>query len=125
MLANVPQAKFSSRYADPNSAASSGSLVAFISGGHLVPAPNSRGIIGSLASAVKNKSAKTDQQGSNDLQSGSQGYGTQEDNQYSRNYRGGRRGRRGREPGQKSGGLVIGGVKKLLNQVCFVPFLTP
>ncbi|KAL6716600.1 hypothetical protein ACLMJK_006167 [Lecanora helva] len=51
-LSNVPQAEFSSRYANPNHAAASGSLISFVSGGHLVPGPNSRGLIGGVASVV-------------------------------------------------------------------------
>ena len=33
VLAKVPQEKFSSRYADPNHAAASGSLISFVPGG--------------------------------------------------------------------------------------------
>jgi len=116
MLSNVPQAKFSSRYADPNNPASSGSLVAFVSGGHLVPAKGSRGLIGGLVSAVKEKGKEKEAPGQ---QVGNQGYGNEEENVYSRNYRG-RRGRRDRSRSRdgRKGGLVTGQVKKLLNQVC-------
>lgn len=128
MLANVPQAKFSSRYADPNNPAASGSLIAFVSGGHLVPGPNSRGLIGGLASAVKQKSQKgkavehynPNAQGSSQY-GGQQGYGYEEDNMYSRNYRG-RRARRERRDMRRGGPREriipspVGGAKKLLNQ---------
>ncbi|KAI4716242.1 hypothetical protein E4T48_07543 [Aureobasidium sp. EXF-10727] len=53
VLAQVPQGEFNSRYADPNHAAASGSLISFVSGGKLIPGPNSRGLIGGLASVAR------------------------------------------------------------------------
>ncbi|TVY27208.1 hypothetical protein LHYA1_G004667 [Lachnellula hyalina] len=114
MLANVPQAKFTSRYSDPNHPASSGSLIALVTGGKIAGRSGGRGgLIGGLASAAKNYGQKPDAQ---KPQSGNQGYGNQEENQYSRNYKGRRRGRRDRSPKEKRGGLLTGNMKKFLNQ---------
>jgi hypothetical protein len=63
LLASVPAEKFASRYADPNSAAASGSLIAFVSGGHLVPNPGSRGLVGGLVSVV-GQAVRGERQGS-------------------------------------------------------------
>lgn len=63
VLAQVPQPEFTSRYADPNHAAASGSLISFVSGGKLIPGPNSRGLIGGLASVV-GQAARGERQGS-------------------------------------------------------------
>ena len=52
VLARVPQEKFRSRYADPNNPAASGSLISFVSGGHLIPGPNARGLVGGIVSVV-------------------------------------------------------------------------
>lgn len=51
-MAQTPQREFKSRYADPNNPAASGSLISFVSGGHLVPAPDSRGLIGGVVSVI-------------------------------------------------------------------------
>ncbi|CAD0090650.1 unnamed protein product, partial [Aureobasidium mustum] len=63
VLAQVPQGEFNSRYADPNHAAASGSLISFVSGGKLIPGPNSRGLIGGLASVI-GQAARGEKQGS-------------------------------------------------------------
>ncbi|KAH0347244.1 hypothetical protein KCU83_g6925, partial [Aureobasidium melanogenum] len=63
VLAQVPQGEFTSRYADPNHAAASGSLISFVSGGRLIPGPNSRGLIGGLASVI-GQAARGEKQGS-------------------------------------------------------------
>lgn len=63
ILAQVPQGEFTSRYADPNHAAASGSLISFVSGGKLIPGPSSRGLIGGLASVV-GQAARGEKQGS-------------------------------------------------------------
>jgi hypothetical protein len=62
VLAQVPQGEFNSRYADPNHAAASGSLISFVSGGKLIPGPNSRGLIGGLASVI-GQAARGEKQG--------------------------------------------------------------
>ncbi|KAG9237465.1 hypothetical protein BJ875DRAFT_438433 [Amylocarpus encephaloides] len=48
-----PQQEFTSRYSNPKSGAASGSLIAFVSGGKLVPEPHSRGLIGGMVSVTK------------------------------------------------------------------------
>lgn len=63
VLAQVPQGEFTSRYADPNHTAASGSLISFVSGGKLIPGPNSRGVIGGLASVI-GQAARGEKQGS-------------------------------------------------------------
>ena len=63
VLANVPQGEFKSRYADPKSRAASGSVIAFVSGGHLVPNPESRGLIGGLFN-VAGQAIRGEKQGS-------------------------------------------------------------
>ncbi|KAI4799305.1 hypothetical protein E4T45_11499, partial [Aureobasidium sp. EXF-8846] len=62
VLAQVPQGDFNSRYADPNHAAASGSLISFVSGGKLIPGPNSKGLIGGLASVIS-QAARGEKQG--------------------------------------------------------------
>jgi hypothetical protein len=62
VLAHVPQGEFNSRYADPNHAAASGSLISFVSGGKLIPGPNSKGLIGGLASVI-GQAARGEKQG--------------------------------------------------------------
>jgi hypothetical protein len=62
VLAQVPQGEFNSRYADPNHAAASGSLISFVSGGKLIPGPNSKGLIGGLASVIS-QAARGEKQG--------------------------------------------------------------
>jgi len=62
VLAQVPQGEFNSRYADPNHAAASGSLISFVSGGKLIPGPNSKGLIGGLASVI-GQAARGEKQG--------------------------------------------------------------
>lgn len=62
VLAQVPQGEFTSRYADPNHAAASGSLISFVSGGKLIPGPNSKGLIGGLASVI-GQAARGEKQG--------------------------------------------------------------
>lgn len=63
VLANVPQGEFKSRYADPKSRAASGSLIAFVSGGKLVPNPESRGLVGGLLN-VAGQAIRGEKQGS-------------------------------------------------------------
>jgi hypothetical protein len=63
VLAQVPHGEFKSRYADPKNHAASGSLIAFVSGGKLIPGPNSRGLIGGLASVV-GRAVRGEKQGS-------------------------------------------------------------
>lgn len=63
VLAQVPQGEFKSRYADPKNHAASGSLIAFVSGGKLIPGPNSRGLIGGLIS-VTAQAVRGEKQGS-------------------------------------------------------------
>ena len=63
VLANVPQGKFNSRYADPKSRAASGSAIAFVTGGHLVPNPESRGLIGGILN-VAGQAIRGEKQGS-------------------------------------------------------------
>jgi hypothetical protein len=63
VLAQVPQGEFTSRYADPKNHAASGSLIAFVSGGKLIPGPNSRGLIGGLIS-VTAQAVRGEKQGS-------------------------------------------------------------
>ncbi|KAI4799255.1 hypothetical protein E4T45_11505, partial [Aureobasidium sp. EXF-8846] len=62
VLAHVPQGEFNSRYADPNHAAASGSLISFVSGGKLIPGPNSKGLIGGLVSVI-GQAARGEKQG--------------------------------------------------------------
>lgn len=62
VLAQVPQGEFNSRYADPNHPAASGSLISFVSGGKLIPGPNSRGLVGGLASVI-GQAARGEKQG--------------------------------------------------------------
>lgn len=63
VLSQVPQGEFTSRYADPNSAAASGSLISFVSGKKLIPGPYSRGLIGGLMS-VAGQAVRGEKQGS-------------------------------------------------------------
>jgi len=63
VLANVPQEEFTSRYSDPKSPAARGSLISLVSGGKLVPNPQSRGLIGGLVSVTK-QAIRGEQQGS-------------------------------------------------------------
>lgn len=63
VLAQAPQGEFKSRYADPKNHAASGSLIAFVSGGKLIPGPNSRGLIGGLVS-VAGQAIRGEKQGS-------------------------------------------------------------
>jgi hypothetical protein len=63
VLANVPQGEFTSRYSDPKSRAASGSLIAFVSGGHLVPNPESRGLVGGILN-VAGQAVRGEKQGS-------------------------------------------------------------
>ncbi len=87
-LANVPQEKFNSRYADPNHPAASGSLISFVSGGRLVPGPNSRGLVGGIASVV-GQAVRGEHQGAEREQYKNQTAGGQlYDDPYSRHYRG-------------------------------------
>ena len=123
VLAKVPQEKFSSRYADPNHPAASGSLISFVSGGHLVPNPQSRGLVGGIVSVV-GQAVRGERQGSGwDQVKGTNGQSSSQQcndpqyaNQYSRHYRG--RGRRGRHNNfDPRGGLIstpISVYKKLL-----------
>lgn len=97
VLAKVPQEQFNSRYADPNNPAARGSLISFVSGGHLVPNPESRGLIGGLFN-VAGQAMRGEIQGSgwNRQANGQQNYqynngDPQYQNQYSRHYRGRRR----------------------------------
>lgn len=63
VLAKVPQEKFSSRYADPNHHAASRSLISFVSGGHLIPNPESRGLVGGIVSVI-GQAVRGERQGS-------------------------------------------------------------
>ncbi|KAI9817824.1 MAG: hypothetical protein M1827_000943 [Pycnora praestabilis] len=63
VLASVPQQRFQSRYADPNNPAARGSLIAFVSGGRLVPNPESRGLVGGITNVV-GQAARGERQGS-------------------------------------------------------------
>lgn len=121
VLAKVPQGKFNSRYANPNNPAARGSLISFVSGGHLVPNPESRGLIGGLFN-VAGQAMRGETQGSgwnqqanaqqNYQYNNQQQYGDpQYHNQYSRHYRG----RRRRERRNRNG--PVGGFKKLLKKV--------
>ena len=126
VLAKVPQEKFNSRYADPNHPAASGSLISFVSGGHLVPNPESRGLLGGIVSVV-GQAVRGERQGSGwDKFKGTNGQGSNQQyndlqyaNQYSRNYRGrARRGRRNND--NRRDGLISTPVhvyKKLLKKV--------
>lgn len=126
VLANVPQEKFNSRYADPNHPAASGSLISFVSGGHLVPNPESRGLLGGIVSVV-GQAVRGERQGSGwDKVKGTNGQGNNQPyndlqyaNQYSRNYRGmGRRGQRNND--NRRDGLIstpVNVYKKLLKKV--------
>lgn len=127
-LAQVPQENFSSRYADPKHPAASGSLISFVSGGKLVPGPNSRGLIGGVASVV-GQAVRGEKQGSEWSKNPETGlpnshphsqYNTQlYENRYSRHYGG--RGRRDRRDqyGTKDGivSTPVGAYKKLLKKV--------
>lgn len=62
-LAQIPQPEFQSRYADPKTHAASGSLISFVSGGKLVPNPESRGLIGGLIN-VAGQAIRGEKQGS-------------------------------------------------------------
>lgn len=102
MLSNVPQEKFKSRYADPNSAASSGSLISFVSGGHLVPNPSSRGLVGGLIS-VAGQAMRGEKQGS--------GWSEYDKERYNKRMYDGK---------QRLIPRPIGGAyKRLVKQVCF------
>jgi hypothetical protein len=63
VLAQVPQGEFNSRYADPKNHAASGSLISFVSGGKLIPGPNSRGLVGGIVSVV-GQAVRGEKQGS-------------------------------------------------------------
>ena len=63
VLAQVPQGEFKSRYADPKNHAASGSLISFVSGGKLIPGPNSRGLVGGIVSVV-GQAVRGEKQGS-------------------------------------------------------------
>lgn len=149
VLANVPQGEFKSRYADPKSHAASGSLIAFVSGGHMVPNPESRGLIGGLLN-VAGQAIRGEKQGSgwdrmnaaNQEQQAAMKYYKQQQNGhyqpdpnqpytneqygyggyqsvYSRDYQGKGYGR------NRSGTRIVGPVgafKKLLRKVSFSPF---
>ena len=117
VLSNVPQSQFSSRYADPNHPAASGSLISFVSGGRLVPGPESRGLIGGVASVI-DQAVRGVPQGTG---KGPQYYDEQGHygNRYSRGYRGRGRRRDQRSP-SRNGGLISGSVgayKKYLRKV--------
>ena len=130
VLAKVPQGKFTSRYADPNNPAASGSLISFVSGGHLVPNPESRGLVGGMVSVV-GQAVRGERQGSGwDQAKGTYGQGNnqqyedpQNGNRYSRHYRGTSR-RRYRNGSDRRTGLIstpIGLYKKLLKKVKSLP----
>ena len=130
VLAKVPQGNFSSRYADPNNPAASGSLISFVSGGHLVPNPESRGLLGGIVSVV-GQAARGERQGSGwDQVKGTNGQGgnqqyddTQNGNRYSRHYRGRSR-RRYRNGSDRRIGPIstpIGLYKRLLKKVDSLP----
>ena len=134
VLAKVPQGKFTSRYADPNNPAASGSLISLVSGGHLVPNPESRGLVGGIASVV-GQAVRGERQGSGwDQVKGTNGQGynqqygnLQNGNRYSRHYRGRSR-RRYRNGSDRRDGLIstpIGLYKKLLKKVDSLPCASP
>lgn len=52
VLAKVPQKKCDFRYADLSYPAASGSFISFVSGGLLIPNPDSRGSVGGMISVV-------------------------------------------------------------------------
>lgn len=111
MLANVPQANFQSRYADPNHPAASGSLISFVSGGKLVPSPNARGLIGGAASVI-GQAVRGERQGSQ-WENTNTFSDSQYRNRYSRAYR-------GRQVGRGGIGLVstpLRAYKKVLKKV--------
>lgn len=92
-LANVPQEKFKSRYADPNHPAASGSVIAFVSGGHLIPGPNSTGLITGMASVI-GQAIRGERQGSSwekyreQQRREAQQRSDEQSNRYSSNYQG-------------------------------------
>ena len=134
LLAKVPQEKFKSRYADPNNPAASGSLISFVSGGHLVPNPESRGLVGGIASVV-GQAVRGERQGSGWDQvrgASGQGYNQQYDdpqngNRYSRHYRGRSRRRDRNGPDRRTGPISapIGLYKRLLKKVDSLLCLSP
>ncbi len=63
LLAQVPQGEFNSRYADPTSRSSSGSVISFVTGGHFVPNPESRGLLGGIINVV-GQAVRGEKQGS-------------------------------------------------------------
>jgi hypothetical protein len=63
VLAQVPQGEFNSRYADPKNHAASGSMISFVSGGKLIPGPNSCGLVGGIVSVV-GQAVRGEEQGS-------------------------------------------------------------
>jgi hypothetical protein len=130
VLAQVPQEKFNSRYADPNHPAASGSLISFVSGGKLIPNPGSRGLIGGISSVV-GQAVRGEAQGSKwpqnsetslpDANPHSQHNTQHDDDHHSRHHRR-RRGREGRRGHGGRDGIVstpIGVYRKLLKKVRF------
>lgn len=132
VLAQVPQERLNSRYADPNHPAASGSLISFVSGGRLIPAPNSRGLIGGITSVV-GQAVRGESQGSQWAQDPKTGLPNSHphshynaelyENRYSRHYGGRRRCERRRDYGGKDGlvSTPVGVYKKLLKKVRFSP----
>ncbi|KAH8656653.1 hypothetical protein BGZ60DRAFT_417445 [Tricladium varicosporioides] len=116
VLAQVPQEGFKSRYADPNHAASRGSLISFVTGGKLVPNPESRGLIGGIIN-VTAQAVRGEKQGSgwdrvNKNPAMQDPYYDPRYNRYGRGYRG--RGRRENKVGIIS--TPVGAYKKLVKQ---------
>ncbi|KAL8658263.1 MAG: hypothetical protein Q9202_007605 [Teloschistes flavicans] len=106
-LAQGPKGEFTSRYADPTHPASSGSLIAFATGGRLVPGPESRGLIGGMYSVIDQAVRGVPQGTGKGKQYYDQNYGEHHwRNPYSKHYRG-----RGRVKGMYTeGGVRIGPV---------------
>ncbi|KAL8689099.1 MAG: hypothetical protein Q9218_005147 [Villophora microphyllina] len=119
-LARGPKGEFSSRYADPNHAASSGSLIAFATGGRLVPGPESRGLIGGMYSVIDQAVRGVPQGTGKGKQYFDETYGEHHRrNPYSKYYRGKRQKGMSMDSGVKIGPVStpIGLYKKYLTQV--------
>lgn len=121
-LAQVPPEQFSSRYADPNHPASSGSLISFVSGGRLNPGPESRGLIGGVASAIGQavRRAPPGSEWNKVTTHRDQSYDFASGDRYGRGYQGrGRRGGQHRPSYPREGPILtpVRAYKKLLKKV--------
>ncbi|KAL9576504.1 MAG: hypothetical protein Q9212_007044 [Teloschistes hypoglaucus] len=126
-LAQGPKNEFTSRYADPTHPASSGSLIAFLSGGRLVPGPESRGLISGMYSVVDQAVRGVPQGTGKGKEYYDRQYGEEHRrNPYSKHYRG-RGQRRGRytKSGMKVGvvSTPVGLYKRYLTAVSFCELL--